>query len=286
MLIDETHLYSEIKKVMTATASMWLGIFALAMVFLWYGYNFATTGILLPMDQAIVIPKNYTDITPSLQHTIFIGTTDNPTINGGIVNAADGMPINRNVPEPKVTLPAEAVKNVPKQEVVEANTTKKFQDDWATSHRVKALLKEAARDGKLEYVLQRVEEMGLPASVATVPMIESAYRQKAVSSKGAAGVWQLMPSVAKDYGIANHQREHLASSTEAALSLLNTLHKKFGSWELAFAAYHAGAHRVQKALRKNPTATSVQQLELPKETKIYVQRMMQLNLSLAKLVKK
>jgi len=215
-----------------------------------------------------------------VQHTDFIGTEEQPTLDGGIINAADGLAVN-TVPESvthnsyvkaqtKMSRENYDVKSRPK-------TATAFQDTWATSARVKELLHQAAKDGKLEYVLNKTEEKGLPASVAVVPMVESRYQEKATSAKGAAGAWQLMSSTAKDYGVNKEDRYKLQPATEAALNLLQDLYQQFGSWELAFAAYNAGADRVQSALRKNPQAQSIQELDLPKETKAYVKQLMAIN---------
>ena len=124
--------------------------------------------------------------------------------------------------------------------------------------------------------MKKSDEMQLPASVALIPLIESGY-QNVVSPKGAAGVWQLMPAVAHDYGITPAERFQFEPATDTALKLLRQLHQKFGSWELAFAAYNAGATRVETALHQQPKATSIQELNLPIETQQYVKKIMQIN---------
>lgn len=212
----------------------------------------------------------------TVQHTSAIGTPDHPTIDGGIINAAGVTPIQAATIN---TMNANTL-NINQLNFSHATNMPEFRafsDDWATSERVKNLLTIAARNGKLEYVLHRTDEKGLPASVATVPMIESQYQDLATSTKGAAGAWQLMEHTARDYGLAKEERYKFTAATNAALNLLHDLHRKFHSWELAFAAYNAGTKTVQNALRKNPYANSVQELELPQETKIYVARIMALN---------
>jgi hypothetical protein len=230
------------------------------------------------------------------QHTNFIGTSDQPTMDGGIINAADGLEVNilhadyafrnrmqnshvesslKNSSNKKDL--KYASQNSMIEKVEKAENSQPFKDSWATSNKVKTLLKEAAKDGKLDFVLKQSDQKGLPASVATVPMIESRYQENVTSPKGAAGAWQLMPTTAKDYGVNWEDRYKFQPSTEAALNLLTDLHKQFGNWELTFAAYNAGAWRVQTALQKNPQAKSVQELDLPGETKDYVSRIMALN---------
>lgn len=229
------------------------------------------------------------------KHTSTIGTAENPTIDGGVINSAGRVSVPNvdpifvpnyvsNLIEP-VKIPNSSVKSTYANEVQKppAISNTAFRDDWANSQRVKTLLHSAAKDGKLAYVLSKAEEKSLPASVAIVPMVESNYQANVTSSKGAAGIWQLMPSTARDYGVTAKDRYDFKASTLAALNLLDDLHSQLGNWELAFAAYNAGTERVMTALQKNPTAKSVQELDLPKETKDYVLRIMAINNVLAAL---
>lgn len=133
---------------------------------------------------------------------------------------------------------------------------------------------------QFSFISKQLTQHQLPKELALIPVIESHYNKQAVSPKGAGGLWQLMPATAKEYGISSQARFQLEPSTTAALNYFNVLHKKFGNWEFAIAAYNAGSGRVQKALNKNPTATSVQQLSLPQETKQYVQKFYQMQAQL------
>lgn len=230
------------------------------------------------------VPAPYHPVKGVLQQTIYVGTADHPTINGGIINAP-GLAVNRDLPE-ALSQEKKPIDNKVNQSrpLLVSNKVEKidvdsepFQDNWATSARVRLLLSEATQEGKLTYVLQKTGEMGLPASLAVVPMVESNYQNSAVSVKGAAGAWQLMPSTAKDYGLNKQDRFQFSIATNAALKLLNDLHQQFGNWELAFAAYNAGSQRVKIALAKNPHAQTIDDLDLPLETKTYVKRIMSLN---------
>ena len=230
-----------------------------------------------PVLKASEFPEGYHPLPASATHTAYMGTVDHPTIDGGMINVTDGIPITQDNPELTDKKEEPIKKEMPNEKALPEIVTTNAKDDWATSARVKRLLVSAAEEGKLDYVLKKSEAMGLPASVAVVPMVESNYQNTAVSGKGAAGAWQLMPSVAKDYGISNEERQQFTKSTDTALQLLTNLHQQFGNWEYAFAAYNAGATRVQNAILKNPQATSVEQLALPLETKQYVKRIMGLN---------
>lgn len=158
----------------------------------------------LPAKAVISIPKTLHPVQGTLEYTSYIGTPDHPTIDGGIINSTDEVPVNHDMPSTKQLFHQQQATLV---KVSEAHQSS-FNDDWATSEKVKQLLVEAASQGKLSYVLKKTNQMQLPASVAIVPMVESNYQTGAVSPKGAAGAWQLMPSTAKDYGINNQERFH------------------------------------------------------------------------------
>lgn len=224
----------------------------------------------------IVIPKPLHRIKKTLTYTNYIGTTDHPTIDGGIINSTDSMIVNRDVPiETKLKNNSSNIALSSPKFII--NQEKIFKDEWATDNKIRQFLTVASRQNKLDYVLQKSKEMGLPASVAAVPMVESGYQGNAISYKGAGGAWQLMPKTAKFYGVDNVRRFNFTTSTDAALKYLNDLHNQFGNWELAFAAYNAGSKRVNDAIQKNPDAKEINELDLPQETKFYVNRVKALN---------
>ena len=136
----------------------------------------------------------------------------------------------------------------------------------------------------LFHILNRIEHYGMPAELALLPVIESAFDPFATSPAGAAGIWQFMPNTAADAGLDQNWwydgRRDIIASTEAALAYLNRLHKRFdGDWFLALAAYNAGTARVQRAIRRNRDAgkpVDFWHLSLPAETQSYVPRLIAL----------
>lgn len=73
--------------------------------------------------------------------------------------------------------------------------------------------------------------------------VESAYRPAAVSSAGAIGLGQLMPGTARDLGVDPHDTaQNLDGSARYLLAML----ARFGTPELALAAYNAGPDAVAR----------------------------------------
>jgi len=72
---------------------------------------------------------------------------------------------------------------------------------------------------------------------------ESGWNPVAVSTKGATGLAQLMPDTAKHLGVdANDAEENL----DGGARYLRMMFDKFGTWELALAAYNAGPGAVEE----------------------------------------
>ena len=135
----------------------------------------------------------------------------------------------------------------------------------------------------LPRVREIVAEAGLPAGIALLPAIESGFRPTARDGAGSAGLWQLQPATARRFGlVVNARRDdrlHLERSTRAATRYLRALHRRYGTWPLALAAYNAGEGRVDRALRRRPGASFWELAEarhLPPISRAYVPRFLAL----------
>ena len=131
----------------------------------------------------------------------------------------------------------------------------------------------------LYHTVTEAEKRGLPTELALLPVVESSYDPFAFSPAQAAGMWQFIPGTGKIYGLKQNYwydgRRDVMQSTRAAYEFLGALYKKFGSWELALAAYNAGPGTVDRAINKNAAAglpTDYWSLDLPAETEAYVPR--------------
>jgi soluble lytic murein transglycosylase-like protein len=116
---------------------------------------------------------------------------------------------------------------------------------------------------------------GVPVELLAVGWVESRFNPRALSPKGARGVWQFMPETARRYGLqVNDRRDDrtdFALSTRAAARHLSDLYRQFGDWPLALAAYNAGADRVEAAIARARTRDfRLIRPWLPAETQDYV----------------
>lgn len=130
-------------------------------------------------------------------------------------------------------------------------------------------------------IVKLVEKKNVPGELALLPIVESAFQPHVVSPARAAGIWQFIPSTGTNYGLKRSRfydgRRDVYASTKAAIKYLSKLHRDFGDWLLAIAAYNCGEGTVGRAIRRNEAAglpTDFWSLNLPQETRAYVPRLM------------
>ena len=107
----------------------------------------------------------------------------------------------------------------------------------------------------LYHVTRQLAARGMPGELALLPAVESGYDAAAVSSRNAAGLWQILPGTAKDLDVASSWwydgRHDALAATPAALRYLVSLHEELNEdWMLAVAAYNCGPNNVKKAIRR------------------------------------
>jgi membrane-bound lytic murein transglycosylase D len=133
----------------------------------------------------------------------------------------------------------------------------------------------------LYHIIEEVEKRGMPTELALLPFVESAFNPQAMSSARASGMWQFMPATGRQFQLKQNlfrdDRRSVLASTRAALDYLQALHRRFGEWQLALAAYNWGEGNVQRAISRNKAAgQSIEYvaLSMPNETRNYVPKLL------------
>ncbi|WP_420264841.1 transglycosylase SLT domain-containing protein [Candidatus Magnetominusculus dajiuhuensis] len=124
-----------------------------------------------------------------------------------------------------------------------------------------------------------LRQNNLPEELVYLPLIESGYNNQAKSAAQAVGPWQFMAGTARDYNLkVNYwvdERQDPIKSTYAASKYLKVLYDKFGTWDLALAAYNAGEVKIEKAMKTANTDNYWSLITtglIAKETKLFVPR--------------
>ncbi|WP_057938702.1 LysM peptidoglycan-binding domain-containing protein [Algoriphagus resistens] len=116
----------------------------------------------------------------------------------------------------------------------------------------------------------------MPLEIKYLSIIESGLDPQIRSRVGAIGLWQFMPATGRMYGMNTNNevddRMDPELSTEAAAKYLKSLHRMFGDWEVAMAAYNCGPGNVRKAIRRSGGKKTFWGIYnyLPRETRSYV----------------
>jgi membrane-bound lytic murein transglycosylase D len=134
----------------------------------------------------------------------------------------------------------------------------------------------------LHYIVEEIEQRGMPMELALLPIVESAFDPFAYSHGRASGLWQFIPATGRMYGLHvdywHDGRRDVRLATQGALNYLDKLNQNLdGDWYLALASYNSGEGNVKRSIRKNKKAkkpTDFFSLKLFKETSVYVPRLL------------
>ncbi|WP_437963961.1 transglycosylase SLT domain-containing protein [Sorangium sp. So ce260] len=134
------------------------------------------------------------------------------------------------------------------------------------------------RSGRYQEMIQaELRDRRLPEDLIWVAMIESGFDPRAKSPAGAVGLWQFMPATGAVYGLqqSRHldQRKNPRLATQAAAHHLRDLYMRFGSWDLALAAYNMGYEQLLDRIDRYGTSDFnelARQEAIPSETAAYV----------------
>ncbi|MBA2565043.1 MAG: transglycosylase SLT domain-containing protein, partial [Gemmatimonadetes bacterium] len=131
------------------------------------------------------------------------------------------------------------------------------------------------------YLKARFRQAGLPEDLIYISLIESGFSAQATSRANAVGYWQFIAETGRRYGLRVDrwvdERRDFEKSTEAAIAYLRDLHRMFGSWYLAAAAYNSGEGKIQRAIDRYKSENLWELSEfsyLREETKNYVPKLL------------
>jgi soluble lytic murein transglycosylase-like protein len=155
---------------------------------------------------------------------------------------------------------------------------------FTTTHRGSMAIYLQRKERYEPMISQKLAARDMPQGLIYLAMIESGFNPSARSPVKATGLWQFMAPTARQYGLKVggrvDERRNPARSTDAALKYLDALHRRFGSWYLAAAAYNTGQGRVARVLKQVTGKTRGTDADyyriahrLPRETRDYVPKM-------------
>lgn len=155
-----------------------------------------------------------------------------------------------------------------------------FKDDPRGQALMRSWLRRMSR---YEHVLRPIlKEVGVPEDLVFVAMAESGFVPQRRSRVGAAGLWQFMEPTARVYGLEKNywvdERLDIERSTYAAAAYLKDLRVRFGSWEMALAAFNGGYGLAMTAIARANTNNfwALCEIEsgLPHATTLYVPKIL------------
>ena len=126
-------------------------------------------------------------------------------------------------------------------------------------------------------VVPILKQQGVPEDLKYLMAIESNLDPKALSTAGAAGLWQFMRATGQSYGLEVgtevDERYNIEKATLAACKYLKEAYARYGDWMTVAASYNAGQGGITKRLsdQRQKRATD---LFLPTETSRYMFRIL------------
>lgn len=105
-----------------------------------------------------------------------------------------------------------------------------------------------------------LKKNGIPDDFKYLAVIESNLDTRALSPATAAGLWQLMPKTAEQFGLEVNdevdERYHIEKATEAACKYLKSAFDKYRNWNTAAVSYNAGMGKISSEQEKQQVIES------------------------------
>ena len=118
---------------------------------------------------------------------------------------------------------------------------------------------------------------GIPEDLKYLMVIESNLDPRAVSSSGAAGLWQFTKGTAQNYSLEVNsnvdERYNIEKETEAACKYFRKAYERYGNWMTVAASYNAGLAGISSRLESQGQENALE-LWMTVETTRYMYRLM------------
>lgn len=128
-----------------------------------------------------------------------------------------------------------------------------------------------------EQIVPILEMNGVPEDLKYLMAIESNLDPKALSTAGAAGLWQFMKVTAREHGLVVDEevdeRYNIEKETEAACIYLRRAYAKFGTWMNVAASYNGGQGGLARKLEEQKQKDAMD-LWMVEETSRYMYRVL------------
>jgi len=131
-------------------------------------------------------------------------------------------------------------------------------------------------------ILQELEEKDAPDILLYLAMVESHLTNSATSPANATGMWQFMPTTAKNFGLKINsdidERRDPFESTNAAYTYLNHMKNDFGKWYLAVMGYNSGGAAIKRVINGSSDDFSalLKHPKIPNETKGFIKQIIKM----------
>jgi membrane-bound lytic murein transglycosylase D len=136
----------------------------------------------------------------------------------------------------------------------------------------------------MPHIEKMLKENDLPEDLKYVAVAESALRPHVRSGRGARGFWQFIAGTGRKYGLVINrridERRNIFASTRAAIQYFKDLHKTFGSWTLAVAAFNMGEEGLMTEIMEQDS-NNYYELYLPLETQRFIFRILSVKMIFA-----